>query len=191
MKHINTYISNKIRKTQNIVEKLKISNKETKHTLFPKTKAELEQMVKKEIRANGVNCNLNHIDTSKITDMSYLFLSSDFNGDISQWDVSNVTNMAGLFRDSRFNGDITEWDVSRVENMQTMFSHTRYFNQDISNWDVSKVDDMDNMFMHSNFNQDISNWKINNNCYTEGMFALCDIENKYKPFKDGKRIIGA
>jgi surface protein len=55
----------------------------------------------------GFNCNLNWIDTSKVTNMKFLFKDSEFNGDISMWDVSNVTDMTSMFERSAFNGDIS------------------------------------------------------------------------------------
>jgi len=55
----------------------------------------------------GFNCDLNWIDTSKVTNMDSLFMGSEFNGDISMWNVSNVTNMDRMFMDSKFNGDIS------------------------------------------------------------------------------------
>ena len=109
MKTINTYI----------IEKLKVS----KHTyaLFPKTKEELKHMIEDEISKKGNECSLNHINVSRITDMSGLFRTSKFNGDISDWDVSNVENMGGMFQSSKFKGDISNWDVSKVTNMRNMF----------------------------------------------------------------------
>ena len=122
----------------------------------PKTKKELEQIIEDRISKEGPNRDLNDIDVSQITDMSYLFYGSKFDGDISRWDVSNVINMTGMFDRSKFN-------------------------QDISNWDLSKVKNMDYMFYYSEFNQDISNWKINDDCSTKKIFTECDIKRSYKP----------
>ena len=50
---------------------------------FPKNKEELKLIIDKQIKNFGVNVNLNDIDVSNITDLSYLFMYSKFNGDIS------------------------------------------------------------------------------------------------------------
>ncbi|WP_366535041.1 BspA family leucine-rich repeat surface protein, partial [Campylobacter jejuni] len=60
---------------------------------FPETKEELKALVEDE------SIYLGDIDTSKITDMSELFLYSkreDFSG-IEKWDVSSVRNMSYMF----------------------------------------------------------------------------------------------
>ena len=131
--------------------------------LIPETKEELMQIIKKEIWEKGWKCDLNHIKTYKITDMSGLFYFSHFNGDISKWDVSNVTDMKDMFWNSKFNSDISKWDVSNVT-------------------------DMKDMFKYSQFNRDISNWKINLKCDTRNMFNNSCIKNKNKPKKNGKTI---
>ena len=77
-------------------------------------------------------------DTSNVTDMSWMFCNSKFNGDISNWDVSNVRYMNYMFEYSEFNGDISNWNVSNAKYIQGMFIHSR-FNGDVSKWDVSKV----------------------------------------------------
>ena len=145
---------------QHILEKLKVSVKNTtKHTLFPKTKDELKQMIKDEISKNGNECSLNHIDTSEIIDMSQLFLGSKFNGDISNWDVSNVTNMSSMFLDSKFNGDISKWNVSNVENMFWMFNGS-VFNGNISKWKINPIikGHMIDMFTNSPLENNPPKW---------------------------------
>ena len=84
--------------TQFIQEKLIIKkNKAVNYKYFPETKKELEDIIKQRIKQEGIEVNLNDIDVSHITDMSYLFEYTHFNGDISNWDVSNVTNMHRMF----------------------------------------------------------------------------------------------
>ena len=179
MKSINRYIT----------EKLRIS-KGTSHTLFPKSRADLINIIIEETKKNGNRCSLNHVDTSNIGTMSYLFGDSNknFNGDISEWDVSNVTNMCGLFWYSDFNGDISGWDVSKVENMSGMFSNSSFNNNSICNWDVSNILNMRNVFANSPFNQDISGWNINSDADISNIFYSCPIKNEYKPYQNNKRI---
>ncbi len=104
----------------------------------PKDTDELKQIIKDTIEKEGDDCDLCFIDVSEITDMSFLFYRSDFNGDISEWNVSNVTNMEHMFEWSEFNGDISNWDVSNVTKMEHMFAYSK-FDGDISKWDVSDL----------------------------------------------------
>ena len=62
-----------------------------------KDKDHLKKLIKAAIKKNGVNCDLNFIDVSQVTDMSRLFEKSTFNGDISNWDVSHVQDMHYMF----------------------------------------------------------------------------------------------
>ena len=136
-------------------EKLKVGRNTIYH---PNSKEELVQLMIEEIKTNGAECSLNHIDVSHIDDMSFLFRGGDrfkyysghpvlsgFDGDISDWDVSNVKDMRAMFARSKFNGDISDWDVSNVMDMHGMF-YGSDFNGDISNWDVSNVKDINSMF---------------------------------------------
>ena len=93
-------------------------------------------MIHDEMDKHGPECDLNHIDVSKITNMNNLFEGSPFDGDISRWDVSNVTKMSGMFYDSLFTGknsDIDGWDVSNVEIFSEMFAHSK-FNEPLNNF---------------------------------------------------------
>jgi len=138
----------------------------------------LNKIIKEEIELNGYECDLNHIDVSRVGNFFRLFSDHDFaddpydeaeyddfsnfNGDISHWDVSQITTMEEMFYKSKFNGDISGWDVSKVENMHSMFCDAD-FNGEISGWNVSNVKDMGYMFCRNFteplFEGDLSDWK--------------------------------
>ena len=107
-----------------ITEKILINkNSKIVYNYYPKTKDELEDIIKQKIESEGNDCNLNDIDTSNITDMSGLFAYSKFNVNISKWNVSNVTNMRSMFDRSKFNSDISNWDVSNVIHKSYIFDN--------------------------------------------------------------------
>ena len=175
------------------------------------SKRDLQKIIIDAIKENGPNCDLNWIDVSGVTDMSFLFNFTEcldyseakhfrkqhpFNCDISKWDVSNVKSMEGMFWGcDEFNQDISNWNVSNVKDMEQMFTFAKKFNQPIGKWDVSNVKILKGMFLHAqSFNQDISNWKFKNDAdifdtsgafYSsfnyESVFMDCPIEEKYKP----------
>jgi surface protein len=110
----------------------------------------------------------NNIVTTFMTDMSNLFANvTEFNSDISSWDTSRVTNMSYMFYNMKFNSPINHWNTTNVTNMMSMFLGAFRFNQDIgyypsvstTAWNTSKVIRMDNMFNGAYaFNQNIGNW---------------------------------
>ncbi len=110
-------------------------------------------LTKNELRRKIKNHeDVTQVDTSCITDMSFLFSGQrDFNQDISNWDVSNVTNMKRMFWNANsFNQYIGNWDVSNVTDMHSMFENAGSFNQDISKWNVTSINNFRNMFYEAN-----------------------------------------
>ena len=87
----------------------------------PKNKTQLKQLIHYAFKHNIYD--LNFINTSKITDMSWLFEYISCNFDISNWDVSNVTAMRHMFTACKNFKDkgLENWDVSEVEDMRYMF----------------------------------------------------------------------
>ena len=153
---------------------------ESEYTVQPKTKDELIQIIKDYCEENGWNSDLNFIDTSLITDMSWVFSNTEhghgldrFNGDISKWDVSNVEYMDAMFWDAKnFNQPLNNWDVSKVENMELMFYKAKNFNQPLNNWDVSNVKNMAGMFSGAEkFNQPLNNWDVSKVENMKSMFV--------------------
>jgi len=147
-------------------------NNSSKKIIVAENKKHLKELIFKEIDKNGLQCDLNHIDVSHITDMSDLFSMSLFSGDISKWNVSNVTNMNSMFWQSQFNSDVSQWDVSNVTDMRKMFWGST-FDGDLSKWNVSKVMNTFGMFFHSEFKGDTSDWPCYNLYITEDMFDGC------------------
>lgn len=153
----------------------------------PETKEDLRNIIVDLLKKG--HTNLNCIDVSRITDMSYLFEYINIKIkdnvkeiDISEWDVSNVKRMSSMFAGcAKFNSDLSNWNVSNVQYMSLMFTGCEKFNSDLSNWNVSKVQDMNNMFYGCQaFNSDLSKWNINNNVDIRDMFDECVMLKKNK-----------
>ena len=111
---------------------------------------------------------INNWDVSQITDMSMLFMGTNFNEDISNWNVSNVTDMSYMFYNAtNFNQPIGNWNVSNVKDMSYMFYNATSFNQPIGSWNVSNVTNMSHMFSRAtNFEQSVDKWNMDNKIVT-------------------------
>ena len=174
MKQINQFI------TEYIVKKKldKPIDSENYYEYYPKTKQELIENINQLIKKNIYDFNC--IDTSKITDMSYLFknILLPHNDKIyfNKWDVSNVKDMSYMFANCYYiNPDLSCWDISKVENMEFMFNYcTNFKGKGLENWDVSNIKDMESVFYRcSNFNCDLSDWDVSKVINMKHMFGYC------------------
>ena len=168
-------------------EEVKNQDENASKVVFNNRK-DLQSYITDYCEKHGPEADLNHIDVSRITDMSLLFAFSDFNGDISKWNTSNVKDMSYMFIHSDFNQPIGNWDVSRVENMKGMFEGTP-FNQNLDNWNISNVKDMSFMFANSGLKYIPKNWEISDATNTKSMYdGTRALENNY--VMEGKPIKG-
>ena len=163
-----------------INERLKItSNSKLLSKTKPESKDELQALIFKELNKQGPDADLNFIDTSEITDMSWLFHTLGIgNIQIDEWDTSNVTNMVGMFYNcENFDGDLSRWDTSKVTNMGTMFYGCQVFEGvGLDSWNVSKVTKMDTMFTYcEKFDGNLSSWDVSKVVNMDGMFSKCSI----------------
>nr|WP_321311949.1 DarT ssDNA thymidine ADP-ribosyltransferase family protein [uncultured Campylobacter sp.] len=161
------------------------ANQKREFKYHPQTNEELLALVDNE------DIYLGDIDTSAITDMSYLFFKGYENGEviinerenfdgIEFWDVSNVTDMSCMFWGcENFNQPLNSWNVSNVTNMYCMFGNCENFNQPLNSWNVSNVVYMSEMFwVCTNFNQPLNYWNVSNVTNMEHMFSGCENFNQ-------------
>ena len=101
-------------------------------------------------RLNNIKFN-SSIDTSKVTNMSYMFYLSDATIlDLSNFDTSNVIDMSYMFYLSDATTfDLSNFDTSNVTNMSYMFYGSQATTLDLSNFDTSNVTSMGNIFQYS------------------------------------------
>ena len=121
MKNINQFINEYI-----VKKKLDTPiDSEDHYKYFPETKEELIKNIKELIQNNIYDFNC--IDTSEITDMSYLFKNlddiEDNDFDVSNWDVSNVNNMDFMFYGCRSfkNNNLKKWNTNELKHTFNMF----------------------------------------------------------------------
>ncbi|MGM9834242.1 MAG: BspA family leucine-rich repeat surface protein [Bacilli bacterium] len=109
---------------------------------------------------------LNLIDTSNVTDMSYMFhwtgfYSKNLTIDLSNFDTSNVTNMSYMFYQTGYKSqnltiDVSNFDTSNVTNMSYMFNRTGQYSTnltlDLSSFNTGNVTNMLEMFYYTGQN---------------------------------------
>lgn len=136
--------------------------------------------------------DLSKLDTSKVTDMSYMFGSPlEYCGvvgtnkleklDLSGFNTSKVTDMKGMFAGckklERLN--LKGWDTSKVTDMSYMFHNcgVKKLKLDLSGFDTSKVEDMHSMFLESHVEKlDLSGFDTSKVTDMHSMFDACSMK---------------
>ena len=104
-----------------------------------------------EPKTNLASIEFNNFDTSKVTDMRYMFYgcSSLTTLDVSNFDTSNVVDMDGMFKNcsSLVSLDLSKFNTSKAFSMGSMFSYCSSLTTlDVSSFDTSNVTGMVGMF---------------------------------------------
>ncbi len=119
------------------------------------------------------------LDTSGVTDMSYMFCdcSNVTNGiDVSGFDTSNVTDMSYMFSGcGMFELDLSGFDTSRVTDMNHMLNCRNVTTLDLRSFDTRLVTSMRAMFQGCNHLEsvDLSSFDTSNVTNMRFMFNKC------------------
>lgn len=138
--------------------------------------------------------NIKNLNTSEVTDMSYmfeLFGTEDINLDLSTLNTSNVTNMSEMFLHASANIiNVSGFDTSKVIDMSWMFAGSLYaptkrnYIIGLNNFNTSNVTNMSSMFRASpyeRYNWDIKNLDLRN-------FNTSKVTDMSSMFEDNEKL---
>ena len=118
------------------------------------------------------------VDTSKVTNMSYMFSGCTNLQYVPSFDTSKVTTMSYMF--SYCSGltslDVSSWNTSKVVNVQNMFYYcSKLTSLDLSSFNTSAVTNMTYMFHHCSglTSLDVSSWNTSKVTNMSAMFQSC------------------
>ena len=123
---------------------------------------------------------LNKLDTSKVTNMSYMFYNCSVltSLDVSGFNTSNVTNMKSMFAgcNKLTSLDVSKFNTSKVTNMAGTFANcNKLTSLDVSKFNTSKVTDVHSMFYrcYEIKTLDLSSFDTSRVTNMKGMFEKC------------------
>ena len=115
-----------------------------------------------------------YLFSSDLTGSKYLNNLTEIEG-LNQLDTSNVTNMSYMFKEmsNLTSLDVSSFDTSKVTDMSYMFYRNGVTSLDVSGFDTSKVTVMSYMFlgMKNITNLDVNGWNTSNVTSMYGMFS--------------------
>ena len=123
---------------------------------------------------------LNKLDTSKVTNMSYMFYNCSVltSLDVSGFNTSKVTNMKSMFAgcNKLTSLDVSKFNTSKVTNMAGTFANcNKLTSLDVSKFNTSKVTDVHSMFYrcYEIKTLDLSSFDTSRVTNMKGMFEKC------------------
>ena len=161
------------------------TNDETFTTLVPKVADIQSKYAPRYIsfynyRGTELDDELANLDTSKITNMSYMFYqcANLTTLNLSNFDTSNVTNMYNMFNSCNklVALDLSNFDTSKVTSMSNMFSSCYALTTlNLSNFDTSNVTNMSAMFSNCSVltTSDLSNFDTSKVIDMASMYVNC------------------
>ena len=122
------------------------------------------------------------IDSSQVTNMSYMFHGCSSLTSVPDMDTSRVTNMSGMFRGCSSLTSVPDMDTSQVTNMSPMFYGCSSLTS-VPDMDTSRVTNMSSMFygcsslttvpdMHTSNASDVSRMFYGCSSLTDGNVRL-------------------
>jgi len=120
-------------------------------------------------------------DTGNVVDMSFMFSATEnFDADLNHWDTSSVTNMDAMFYMSTFWGgaDLNNWNTAKVTSFSTMFASTTSFDGKIQDWDTGSATSLNGMFKKAKafrgYKFDLNAWQTSNVQHMSDTFSCPD-----------------
>ena len=146
-----------------------------------RSKEQLQEYLKSEIKKQGKNVVIQDIDVSLVEDLKGLFCAitkgvKSLN--LSGWKTSGAKDMSAMFWGCSTieSLNLSGWDTSNVKDMCYMFYGCKSLKSlDLSGWDTSNVKEMCSLFFDciSLKSLDLSVWKTSNLENMSWMFGCC------------------
>ena len=121
---------------------------------------------------------LANLDTSNITDMSYMFWQNQISdlSPLANWNTGNVTDMTVMFYENQISdlSPLANWNTSNVTNMSFMFGRNQISDlSPLANWNTGNVTDMSLMFDNNRISDlnSLANWNTGNVTDMSSMFS--------------------
>ena len=122
-------------------------------------------------RCTASELDLSNLDTSKATNMQYMFEYCSSSVNIDGWDTSKVTSMQYMFNFFTGSIDISKLDTSNVTNANYMFGYANTDNITLTGLSFPKCTKLDSMFSSTSGTiLDLSSWDISNITSMNSMF---------------------